>query len=330
MINLHSPNPLQEKINLLKQEIAKVIVGQEELVERLILALMCQSHVLIEGIPGLAKTLTVNTLAQALGLSFSRVQFTPDLLPGDLTGTMMYQPQTGEFIAQKGPIFANIVLADEINRSPAKVQSALLEAMQEKQVSLGNSINRLPRPFLVLATQNPVEQEGTYPLPEAQVDRFMFKLKVDYPTFTDELEVMRRMSKGEQSAVLNPVLTAEEIEALTLAIQTVYIAPNLEEYILHLISATRDPKRYQLELAEFIRFGASPRASINLAMAARAKALLQGRQHVLPEDIRSLAPDVLRHRVALSYKAEARNMNSEQIIEQILAQVSIPESARYS
>ena len=329
-MNLHSPNPLQEKINLLKQEIAKVIVGQEELVERLILALMCQSHVLIEGIPGLAKTLTVNTLAQALGLSFSRVQFTPDLLPGDLTGTMMYQPQTGEFIAQKGPIFANIVLADEINRSPAKVQSALLEAMQEKQVSLGNSINRLPRPFLVLATQNPVEQEGTYPLPEAQVDRFMFKLKVDYPTFADELEVMRRMSKGEQSAVVNPVLTAQEIEALTLAIQTVYIAPNLEEYILHLISATRDPKRYQLELAEFIRFGASPRASINLAMAARAKALLQGRQHVLPEDIRSLAPDVLRHRVALSYKAEARNMNSEQIIEQILAQVSIPESARYS
>lgn len=324
----HQSQPdIVEKITQLKQEIAKVIVGQEELVERLILALMCQSHVLIEGIPGLAKTLTVNTLAQALGLSFSRIQFTPDLLPGDLTGTMMYQPQTGEFISQKGPIFANIVLADEINRSPAKVQSALLEAMQEKQVSLGNTINPLPKPFLVLATQNPVEQEGTYPLPEAQVDRFMFKLKVEYPAFADELEVMRRMSKGEKPEQVGAILDESEIQALTQSIREVYIAPNLEEYILHLISATRSPEQYQLDLADLIRFGASPRATINLAMAARAKAVLQGRQHVLPEDIRSLAPDVLRHRIALSYKAEARNINSEQIIEQILTQVSIPETA---
>lgn len=318
---------LRDKIAQLKQEIAKVIVGQEELVERLILALMCQSHVLIEGIPGLAKTLTVNTLAQALGLSFSRVQFTPDLLPGDLTGTMLYQPQTGEFISQKGPIFANIVLADEINRSPAKVQSALLEAMQEKQVSLGGEINLLPRPFLVLATQNPVEQEGTYPLPEAQVDRFMFKLKVEYPEFNDELEVMRRMSRAQQPAQINSVLTEADIQALTQAIRDVYIAPNLEEYILHLISATRAPQQYDLDITDLIRFGASPRATINLAMAARAKAVLQGRDHVLPEDIRSLAPDVLRHRVALSYKAEARQMNSEQIIEMILTQVSIPSEA---
>ena len=314
-----------EKISLLKQEIAKVIVGQEQLIERLILALICQSHVLIEGIPGLAKTLTVNSLAQALGLSFSRVQFTPDLLPADLTGTTIYQPQTGEFSTQKGPIFANIVLADEINRSPAKVQSALLEAMQERQVSIGGKINRLPKPFLVLATQNPVEQEGTYPLPEAQVDRFMFKLKVEYPKFNEELEVMRRMSKGTKPATINPVLSEADVAELTQAINNIYIAPNLEEYILHIISATRSPQDYQLEIDDLIRFGASPRASINLAMAARAKAALHGRDHVLPEDIRSLAPDVLRHRLALSYKAEARKINSDQIIEQILAQVSIPE-----
>ena len=314
-----------EKISLLKQEIAKVIVGQEQLIERLILALICQSHVLIEGIPGLAKTLTVNSLAQALGLSFSRVQFTPDLLPADLTGTTIYQPQTGEFSTQKGPIFANIVLADEINRSPAKVQSALLEAMQERQVSIGGKINRLPKPFLVLATQNPVEQEGTYPLPEAQVDRFMFKLKVEYPKFNEELEVMRRMSKGTKPATINPVLSEADVAELTQAINNIYIAPNLEEYILHIISATRSPQDYQLEIDDLIRFGASPRASINLAMAARAKAALHGRDHVLPEDIRSLAPDDLRHRLALSYKAEARKINSDQIIEQILAQVSIPE-----
>ncbi|WOH39511.1 MoxR family ATPase [Thalassotalea fonticola] len=316
---------LSDSIHNLRQEIAKVIVGQEALVERLIITLMCQSHVLIEGIPGLAKTLTVNTLAQALGLKFSRVQFTPDLLPGDLTGTQIYNPSSGEFDTQKGPIFANIVLADEINRSPAKVQSALLEAMQEKQVTLGKTIHSLPQPFLVLATQNPIEQEGTYPLPEAQVDRFMFKLKVDYPSFDDELEVLRRMSApGQTKTSINCVLSIEDLNLLCQQVSTVYLDPNLEKYILHLITATRHPEQYDLPLSDMIRFGASPRATINLAMAARAEAILQGRDHVQPADIRTLAPDILRHRIALSYKAEAQNISSEQLIEQILAQVAIP------
>ena len=316
---------LLDTVARLRQEVAKVIVGQEVLIERLIIALMCQSHVLIEGIPGLAKTLTVNTLAQALGLSFSRVQFTPDLLPGDLTGTQIYNPRTRQFDTQKGPIFANIILADEINRSPAKVQSALLEAMQEKQVTLGKTIHPLPQPFLVLATQNPVEQEGTYPLPEAQVDRFMFKLKVDYPSFDDELEVMRRMSKpGQEKPTIESVVSAEDLTQLCQQMSAVYLDPSLEKYILHLVTATRQPEQYDLPLADMIRFGASPRASINLAMAARAEAVLQGRDHVQPVDIRSLAPDILRHRIALSYKAEAQNISSDQLIEQILAQVAIP------
>ncbi len=316
---------LIKSISKLRQEVAKVIVGQEDLVERLIIALMCQSHVLIEGIPGLAKTLTVNTLAQALGLSFSRVQFTPDLLPGDLTGTQIYNPSTGGFDTQKGPIFANIILADEINRSPAKVQSALLEAMQEKQVTLGKTIHPLPKPFLVLATQNPIEQEGTYPLPEAQVDRFMFKLKVVYPSFEEELVVLQRMSTPNQvKPTIESVITADELTLLCNKVGEIHLAPSLEKYILHLVTATRDPEQYGLPLSDMIRFGASPRATINLAMAARAVALLQGRDHVQPSDIRSLAPDILRHRIALSYKAEAQNIDSDQLIEQILAQVAIP------
>ncbi|WP_440876272.1 AAA family ATPase [Thalassotalea sp. PLHSN55] len=310
----------------LRNEVAKVIVGQEQLIERLLLALMCQSHVLIEGIPGLAKTLTVNTLANALGLKFSRVQFTPDLLPGDLTGTQVYNPNTQQFDNQKGPIFANIVLADEINRSPAKVQSALLEAMQEKQVTIGKEVNALPQPFLVLATQNPVEQEGTYPLPEAQVDRFMFKVKVDYPSFDQELEVMRRMSTPDiKTEPVKPVVTIEQIQQLRTQVAKVYLDPNLEKYIVHLINATRQPQQYQLAINDLIRFGASPRATINLAMAARALAVMHGRDHVLPEDIRQLAPDILRHRIALSYKAEAQGICSENLIEQILAAVSIPQ-----
>ena len=316
---------LLNSLSRLRKEVAKVIVGQNALVERLIIALMCQSHVLIEGIPGLAKTLTVNTLAQALGLQFSRVQFTPDLLPGDLTGTQIYNPSTGQFDTQKGPIFANIVLADEINRSPAKVQSALLEAMQEKQVTLGNEIYPLPQPFLVLATQNPVEQEGTYPLPEAQVDRFMFKLTVDYPSFDDELEVLRRMSTPNQTKpTIEPVIFPDELSQLRERVCDVYLEPSLEKYILHLVTATRHPEKYDLPLSELIRFGASPRASINLAMAARAFAVLQGRDHIIPADIRALAPDILRHRIALSYKAEAQNISSELLIEQILAKVEIP------
>jgi MoxR-like ATPase len=316
---------LLNSLSILRKEVAKVIVGQNKLVERLIIALMCQSHVLIEGIPGLAKTLTINTLAQALGLQFSRVQFTPDLLPGDLTGTQIYNPSTGQFDTQKGPIFANIVLADEINRSPAKVQSALLEAMQEKQVTLGIEIYPLPQPFLVLATQNPVEQEGTYPLPEAQVDRFMFKLTVDYPSFDDELEVLRRMSIPNQTKpTIEPVIFPDELSQLRERVCDVYLEPSLEKYILHLVTATRHPEKYDLPLSDMIRFGASPRASINLAMAARAFAVLQGRDHVIPADIRALAPDILRHRIALSYKAEAQTISSEHLIEQILAKVAIP------
>lgn len=314
-----------ESIQCLRKEIAKVIIGQESLIERLLLALMCQSHVLIEGIPGLAKTLTVNTLAQALGLQFSRVQFTPDLLPGDLTGTQIYNPSTQQFDTQKGPIFANIVLADEINRAPAKVQSALLEAMQEKQVTLGKEINPLPQPFLVLATQNPIEQEGTYPLPEAQVDRFMFKVKVDYPSFDEELEVMRRMSKPSvMLEKINQAFDQQQIMALREAVGRVYLDPSLEQYIVHLVNATRHPENYQLAMSDLIRFGASPRATINLAMAARAEAVVQGRDHVIPEDIRQLAPDILRHRIALSYKAQAQGITSEGLIEQILSAVSIP------
>ena len=313
-----------EKIAILRKEVAKVIVGQEELVERLILALICRSHVLIEGIPGLAKTLTVNTLSRALGLDFSRIQFTPDLLPGDVTGTLIYNPATGEFTAEKGPIFANIVLADEINRSPAKVQSALLEAMQEKQVTLGKDISKLPHPFLVLATQNPIEQEGTYPLPEAQIDRFMFKLKVRYPEFDEELEVMRRMSRAKTGVRVESVLSRKDLDALSEQIAQVYMDPGLEKYIIHLISATRTPGDYGLEIDDLVRFGASPRASINLALAARAMAVIKGRGHVLPEDIRLLAPDILRHRIALSYKAEARGVTSEDLIEQILGRVEIP------
>ncbi len=323
-----SSTDFTESIQSLRQEISKVIVGQESLIERLLLALMCQSHVLIEGIPGLAKTLTVNTLAQALGLKFSRVQFTPDLLPGDLTGTQIYNPSTQQFDTQKGPIFANIVLADEINRSPAKVQSALLEAMQEKQVTLGKEINPLPQPFLVLATQNPVEQEGTYPLPEAQVDRFMFKVKVDYPSFDEELEVMRRMSKPNVTLEpVNVVFNLEQLQQLRQQVTQVYLDESLEQYIVHLVNATRHPENYQLPFADLIRFGASPRATINLAMAARAAAVVKGRDHVIPEDIRQLAPDILRHRIALSYKAEAQGITSEILIEKILAAVAIPEAA---
>ncbi|AMO55097.1 ATPase [Endozoicomonas montiporae] len=323
-VAISQPVKALEKIAILRQEVAKVIVGQNDLVDRLVLALLCRSHVLIEGIPGLAKTLTVNTLSKALGLHFSRIQFTPDLLPGDVTGTLIYNPSTGEFTAEKGPVFANIVLADEINRSPAKVQSALLEAMQEKQVTLGKEISQLPHPFLVLATQNPVEQEGTYPLPEAQVDRFMFKLKVDYPTFDEELEVMRRMSRPKQNVAVKSVLTREDLETLTAQIENVHMAPSLEKYIVHLISATRNPDEYGLDIADLVRFGASPRATINLALAARAAAVINGRDHVLPEDIRALSPDILRHRIALSYKAEARGMTSDALIEQILMQVAIP------
>lgn len=307
----------------IQSEMSKVIVGQQSMTERLLLALLCNGHVLIEGIPGLAKTLTVNTLSKVLGLSFSRIQFTPDLLPGDLTGTMIYQASSGEFESHLGPVFAHVVLADEINRSPAKVQSALLEAMQEKQVSIGTETHPLPNPFLVLATQNPVEQEGTYPLPEAQVDRFLFKLKVHYPSIEDELEVLKRMSNNQASPDIEQQVDLDTILKGKAAINEVHMEEELEKYIVRLIDATRFPEKYGLDLGQDLRFGASPRATIGLAIAAKGLALLRGRDYVIPEDIQSLAHDVLRHRCALSYKAQAKGLNSDDIIEQIINAVPV-------
>lgn len=301
----------------------KVIVGQQKLTERLLLALLCHGHVLIEGIPGLAKTLTVNTLSKTLGLSFSRIQFTPDLLPGDLTGTMIYQPATGEFHSHKGPVFANVVLADEINRSPAKVQSALLEAMQEKQVTLGSEVHQLPKPFLVLATQNPVEQEGTYPLPEAQVDRFMFKLKVEYPSVEEELKVLQKMSTTKEQPSIEQKLSLDSLLKAREALNEVKMDESLERYIVRLVDASRFPQNHNLDIAPYLRFGASPRATISLAIASKGLAVMRGRDYVIPEDIQELAPDVFRHRLALSYKAEAKDLSSDDLITSILDKVSI-------
>ena len=310
--------------NKLREEISKVVVGQTQLVDRLILAMLCNGHVLIEGIPGLAKTLTINTLAQAMGVVFSRIQFTPDLLPGDLTGTMIYHPGSGKFDAHQGPIFANIVLADEINRSPAKVQSALLEAMQERQVTLGGQIYPLPKPFLVLATQNPVEQEGTYPLPEAQVDRFMFKLKVDYPSFTDEHEVLKRMSKPEANIEVQEAMTGEDLLNIRKKMNDIHMDESIEKYILHLVHATRDPQKYGIDIQEQIRFGASPRATINLALASKGRALMLGRDYVIPQDVADLSHDVMRHRLALTYRAEAKGMTSDDLVDRVLEKVDLP------
>ena len=308
----------------LRKEISKVIVGQKALVDRLILALLCNGHVLIEGIPGLAKTLTINTLAKALGVSFSRIQFTPDLLPGDLTGTMIYHPGSGQFDAHKGPIFANIVLADEINRSPAKVQSALLEAMQERQVTLGGKVHALPKPFLVLATQNPVEQEGTYPLPEAQVDRFMFKLKVDYPSFDEEHEVLKRMSRAESNIEVEEMMSRDTLLELRKGLEDVHMDESIEKYILHFVHATRDPQKYGIDIQKQLRFGASPRASINLALASKGRALMDGRNYVVPQDIIDLCHDVLRHRLALTYRAEAKGMSSDDLVDKVLEKIELP------
>jgi len=314
----------QDQFTKLRTEISKVVVGQTDLVDRLILAMLCNGHVLIEGIPGLAKTLTINTLAKAMGVSFSRIQFTPDLLPGDLTGTMIYHPGSGKFDAHKGPIFTNIVLADEINRSPAKVQSALLEAMQERQVSLGGEVHLLPKPFLVLATQNPVEQEGTYPLPEAQVDRFMFKLKVDYPTFNDEHEVLKRMSKPESNIEVNEAMSGEELMSIRSKMKDIHMDESLEKYILHLVHATRDPQKYGIDIQEHLRFDASPRATINLALASKGRALMQGRDYVVPQDVADLCHDVMRHRLALTYRAEAKGLTSDDLVDRVLEKVDLP------
>ncbi|MCE2935371.1 MAG: AAA family ATPase [Cyclobacteriaceae bacterium] len=314
----------KQKIQQAIGEVGKVVVGQEYMVQRLLIGLFTNSHILLEGVPGLAKTLTISTVARVLHLDFQRIQFTPDLLPADLVGTMIYNQKEGKFEVKKGPIFANIILADEINRSPAKVQSALLEAMQEKQVTIGETSFQLDRPFLVLATQNPVEQEGTYPLPEAQVDRFMMKVSVSYPTKEQELEIMRRISNMQFSYEVKPVLTKQDIFAIRDAVNQVKISESLERYIIELVTATRRPLEYKLEKeAQYIQFGASPRASINLNLAAKAQAFLEGREYVLPEDIKEVAADVMNHRILLNYEAEADNVKTTDIIKVLLQKVPI-------
>ncbi|MEQ8244403.1 MoxR family ATPase [Fulvivirga sp.] len=314
----------QEKIQQVFKEMGKVVVGQEALINRLLIGLFTQSHILLEGVPGIAKTLTVSTLAQVLHLDFQRIQFTPDLLPADLIGTMIYNQKQANFEVKKGPIFANMILADEINRSPAKVQSALLEAMQEKQVTIGETTFQLDRPFLVLATQNPVDQEGTYPLPEAQVDRFMMKVNVDYPTKDQELEVMRRISNMSFDFTVNTVLDKKDIFDIRNEINQTTISESLEKYIIELVYATRDPKAYGLnDEAHYIQFGVSPRASINLNLASKAIAYFDGRDYVLPEDIKEVAADVLNHRIILNYEAEADNIQTKDIVATILNKIPI-------
>jgi MoxR-like ATPase len=314
----------QAKIKQVFTEVGKVVVGQEYMVNRLLVGLFTNGHILLEGVPGLAKTLTISTLARVLHLDFARIQFTPDLLPADLVGTMIYNQKEGKFEVKKGPIFANIILADEINRSPAKVQSALLEAMQEKQVTIGETTFKLDRPFLVMATQNPVENEGTYPLPEAQIDRFMLKVFVNYPTKEHELEIMRRISNMQFSFEVNQVLTKEDIFSIREEVNKVKISESLEKYIIELVTATRKPKEYKLDHeAQYIQFGASPRASINMNLASKAVAFMDGRDYVLPEDIKEIALDVMNHRIILNYEAEADNVKTADIIKALLTKVPI-------
>jgi MoxR-like ATPase len=308
----------------LKKEVSKVIVGQNYMVERLLIGLLTGGNVLLEGVPGLAKTLTVKTLSDALEADFSRVQFTPDLLPADIVGTLVFDQQKREFVPKKGPIFANLVLADEINRAPAKVQSALLEAMQEHHVTIGDTTYSLPDPFLVLATQNPIEQEGTYPLPEAQVDRFMLKLKVDYPTKTEEKEIIKRMSKEEKPSV-SPIIKIEEIKKLRKLVDEIYINENLIDYIVDIIYSTRKPEEYGLEdISSYIEYGISPRGSIFLTQAARAHAFLQHRGFVFPDDIKAVSLDVLRHRLILNYEAEAEDITPETLLNEIFEKIEVP------
>jgi MoxR-like ATPase len=305
-------------------EVGKVIIGQRYMVERILIGLLTGGHVLLEGVPGLAKTLTVKTLADTLRARFQRIQFTPDLLPADIVGTTIYNMQSGEFTPKKGPVFANLVLADEINRAPAKVQSALLEAMQERQVTIGDETHKLPDPFIVMATQNPIEQEGTYPLPEAQLDRFMLMIKVGYPTKAEEREIMDRMT-APVAAVATQVSSPEEVLSARRVIGQVYLDEKIRDYIVNVVHATREPRAYGLaELADFIEFGASPRASIYLNLAARAHAFLRRRGYVTPEDVKAVGADILRHRIILTYEAEAEEIKSEDIIRRLFEQVEVP------
>ena len=311
-------------IDLLLNEINKVIVGQKAMVERLIVGLLGNGHVLLEGVPGLAKTLAINTLASAMKAKFQRIQFTPDLLPADLIGTMIYNQKDGNFFIRKGPIFSNFILADEINRAPAKVQSALLEAMQERQITIGDETFKLEEPFLVLATQNPIEQEGTYPLPEAQVDRFMLKIKITYPSREEELKIMHQNVLNTELKV-NAVITPADILKARKLVQDIYIDEKIEKYILDIVFATRTPGNFGLpKLADMISYGASPRATINLALGAKAMAFIKRRGYVIPEDVRAICPDVLRHRVAVTYEAEAEELTSENIIQEILNKLEVP------
>lgn len=310
-------------INQIRKEISKVVVGQSQMVDSLLMSLFSNGHILLEGVPGLAKTTAVKALSDILDLDFKRIQFTPDLLPADLIGTQVYLPKDGTFTTKKGPVFSNIILADEINRAPSKVQSALLEAMQEHQVTIGGETYKLTEPFLVLATQNPIEQEGTYPLPEAQADRFMFKIKVNYPTREEEKEIMKRMSISQDIKV-NKVISNSDIVRIKNIIEKIYIDEKLHDYIINLVFATREPQKYNLQLENLIEFGASPRASIFLLKASKAKAFLNNRAYVTPQDIKSVGYEILRHRILLSYEAEAENLRVEDIITRIFDKVEIP------
>ncbi len=307
----------------LLEEVGKVIVGQTYLVERLLIGLLADGHLLLEGVPGLAKTLSVRTLSDSIRAQFQRLQFTPDLLPADIIGTVIYEAQTGSFSTKKGPIFANIILADEINRAPAKVQSALLEAMQERQVTIGEQTHPLPSPFLVLATQNPIEQEGTYPLPEAQVDRFMLKLLVDYPNKVEERQIMDRMTAG-QTPVVQPVVSPEDLLTARETVREIYIDDKVKDYIVDIVFASRRPNAYGMEIGDLISYGASPRASIYLNLAAKAHAFLRGRGFVTPEDVKSIGLDVLRHRILVSYEAEAEEVTADDIVHKIFDHIEVP------
>ena len=305
-------------------EMGKVIVGQKHLIERLLIGILANGHILLEGVPGLAKTLSVMTMAKAMKIKYQRIQFTPDLLPADLIGTLIYNPRSGEFTTKKGPLFSNIILADEINRAPAKVQSALLESMQERQVTIGNKTFKLDDPFLVLATQNPIEQEGTYPLPEAQVDRFMLKLNIDYPSKSEEREILERMAVTETNIKVKSVISPGDIKRLRSVVDQIYIDDKIKDYIVDLVIATREPGKYNLDLDEFIEYGASPRATIYLTIASKAYAFLKGRGYVTPQDVKSIGMDVLRHRVILTYEAEAEEMTPEKVIQNIFDNIEVP------
>ena len=312
-------------IDDLKKAISSIIIGQNELINKIIISLLANGHILLEGVPGLAKTLMVKTLAKLIDTKFQRLQFTPDMLPADLLGTLIYNQKTGEFETRKGPIFSNLILADEINRAPSKVQSALLEAMQERQITIGEETFLLSPPFLVLATQNPIEQEGTYPLPEAQVDRFMLKLKVDYPTKEEEKLILRQSSKTTQELIINPIITPKQIIDAQTIVNDIYVDEKIEEYILNIIFATRKPEDYNLEdLRGLIEYGGSPRATINLTLAAKARAFIEHRGYVTPEDVRYVGFDILRHRIVLSYEAEAEEISSEDIIQRLYDTIEIP------